>query len=495
MGLIEQSNAQYYTGSEVFFETSSVSTLTCDLKVPLHDDIQGQKSSNYKIFYDPTGSGQQDNYIEYPKDTENGLTSINQNSVNLSLGWSVTSSSTFIDGTFLVQPVTTNGFGALLSVVVFNGQINIISVVNAGNEYVDQQTITIPANSLGLGSVATSSTLNSTCLYTGVNYTVFYDGQNIINFTNSGLPGPISPYTQIAVKIQLNKSSVWDNYGSYEYVSLDDIVNNFIVGYTGPGKILENINRAQVVFFAKRGLQEFSYDTLRSVKSLELSLSPSASVVIPQDYVNYVSMSWVDGTGVKHPIYPTTLTSSPTQPLIQDSEGQPLQDSYEQNVQAAESNTNINWGKLNASNINGLVTTEDLNANIYNWTWWDSVYGQRYGQEPEVSNMNGWFNIDRRKNTINFSSNLKDKLIVLDYISDGLAYDEDTKIPKMAEQALYMHIVYSLVSMMPGMQEYVIRRYKKEKSSSLRNANIRLSNIKLSEFVQVMRGKSKWIKH
>jgi len=36
---------------------------------------------------------------------------------------------------------------------------------------------------------------------------------------------------------------------------------------------------------------------------------------------------------------------------------------------------------------------------------------------------------------------------------------------------------------------------KQEKSAKLRNAKIRLSNIKLSEFVQVMRGKSKWIKH
>ena len=32
-------------------------------------------------------------------------------------------------------------------------------------------------------------------------------------------------------------------------------------------------------------------------------------------------------------------------------------------------------------------------------------------------------------------------------------------------------------------------------SAKLRNAKIRLSNIKLDQIVQVMRGKSKWIKH
>ena len=38
-------------------------------------------------------------------------------------------------------------------------------------------------------------------------------------------------------------------------------------------------------------------------------------------------------------------------------------------------------------------------------------------------------------------------------------------------------------------------RYKKDRYAALRNAKIRLSNIKLGEFIQVMRGKSKWIKH
>ena len=46
-----------------------------------------------------------------------------------------------------------------------------------------------------------------------------------------------------------------------------------------------------------------------------------------------------------------------------------------------------------------------------------------------------------------------------------------------------------------GVPEYIVRRYQKEKSAKLRNAKIRLSNIKLDEIVQVMRGKSKWIKH
>ena len=64
----------------------------------------------------------------------------------------------------------------------------------------------------------------------------------------------------------------------------------------------------------------------------------------------------------------------------------------------------------------------------------------------------------------------------------------------MAEEALYMYIMYNIISTRSNIPEYIINRYRKEKSAKLRNAKIRLSNIKLSEFTQVMRGKSKWIK-
>ena len=86
-------------------------------------------------------------------------------------------------------------------------------------------------------------------------------------------------------------------------------------------------------------------------------------------------------------------------------------------------------------------------------------------------------------------------VIIIEYLSDGLAYDMDTKVPKMAEDALYAYILYNVLAGRANVQEYIVQRLRKEKSAKLRNAKIRLSNIKLDEIVQVMRGKSKWIKH
>jgi hypothetical protein len=65
----------------------------------------------------------------------------------------------------------------------------------------------------------------------------------------------------------------------------------------------------------------------------------------------------------------------------------------------------------------------------------------------------------------------------------------------MAEEAIYMHIAYSILAGRINIPEYVVRRYKVDRRAALRNAKIRLSNVKLKEFTQIMRGKSKWIKH
>ena len=291
--------------------------------------------------------------------------------------------------------------------------------------------------------------------------------------------------------------AVEDNYDSYSYIKLNEIINNFQVAYVGTGKLIPSCERTDIIFHAKRGLQEFSYDTLKSIKSQELSIPPSLSVVIPQDYVNYVKASWIDSLGVKRPIYPANnLTINPGAMPLQDSEGVPTQDNFGENLEGT-SITEARWASADDNIING-----NLNSNLIN-NQFDSLrreefgmgYGQRYGMDPQYAQTNGWFTINHREGKMSFSSDLAGALIVLEYISDGLAYDLDTKVPKMAEEAMYAHISHAVIASRINQPEYVVRRLKQEKSAKLRNAKIRLSNIKLDEIVQVMRGQSKWIKH
>jgi hypothetical protein len=294
--------------------------------------------------------------------------------------------------------------------------------------------------------------------------------------------------------------TVEDNYGSYQYVTLNNIVSNFLVGYVGQYKLLQDAKRSDIIFFTKRAMQEFSYDTLKSIKSAELTVPASLTLVLPQDMVNYVKMSFIDELGVKRPIYPANnLTISPYYTQAQDSSGIPTQDNFGNNLEGT-SITQERWHTANDSFINGNFANDFTNDMwAYNWGelggFIGGAYGQMYGMEGQYAQTNGWFNMNEREGKVSFSSNLVDRLIVLEYISDGLAYDLDSRIPKLAEEAIYAYVLHALISVRINQPEYVVKRLQKEKSAKLRNAKIRLSNIKLDEIVQVMRGKSKWIKN
>ena len=286
---------------------------------------------------------------------------------------------------------------------------------------------------------------------------------------------------------------VEENYGSYSYTKLSDIINNFIVAYVGAGKLIPSVKRTDVIFHAKRAMQEFSYDTLKSINSQELSIPNSLSVAIPQDYVNYVNLYWVDNGGVKHIIMPTRLTSNPKEIPLQSNNGIPVQDNFNNNIDT-ESITEDRWA------TNNLVTREQyIDSTEFGWDFYygENSYksGKIYGLDPQNSNINGYFTINEREGKFSFSSDLVDKVIILEYISDGLSTGLETRIPKMAEEAMYAYISHAIISTRSNQPEYIVSRLRQEKNAKLRNAKIRLSNLKLNEIVQVMRGKSKWIKH
>ena len=110
------------------------------------------------------------------------------------------------------------------------------------------------------------------------------------------------------------------DHGNYQFTSLDDIITQFMVVYVGEGKLITKVKRTEVAFHAQRAMQELSFDTFKSCKSQEITLPPSLQMTLPQDYVNYTKVSWIDSAGIKHLLYPTSKTSNPPNPL-QDSNG------------------------------------------------------------------------------------------------------------------------------------------------------------------------------
>jgi len=430
-----------------------------------------------------------------------------------------------------------------------------------------------------------------------------------------------------------------NDFGSYQFVSLKDIINQFMVIYVGEDKIIPKAKRLDVAFHAQRALAELSFDTLKSVKAQEVTVPASLQMILPQDYVNYTKISTVDSAGIKHLLYPASKTSNPQSSPLQDADGSftlqavgaldasnniivldkeykdilvgmlvvgpyipagtivastsnaadittiTIESSSGIAIFPLQSNTgttltfektdgslflpqkesyiveNLSWNLIDykitgtaseLTNIKvGMIVSHDnfkpgtvvtnvfattivvdklpntavssggeitfVSSELKDSTAWSNyksqtpsennnddyddndnywpINGERYGLDPQHAQVNGSFYIDQILGKIHFSSNIAGKTVILDYISDSLGTDGEMQVHKFAEEAMYKWISHAILSGKANIPEYQVLRFKKERFAAIRTAKLRLSNLKLEELTQILRGKSKQIKH
>jgi len=147
-----------------------------------------------------------------------------------------------------------------------------------------------------------------------------------------------------------------EQFGGYQFISLFDIINQFNVAYVGDNKIIRSIKKADIAFHAQRALQELSFDTLKSFKAQQVEVPPSLQMMLPHDYVNYTKLSWVDGSGIKHPLFPTSNTSNPFE-ILQNTNGQYSFPADTQLISNHDYSTDLqpSWNVIsNATSMTGL---------------------------------------------------------------------------------------------------------------------------------------------
>jgi|TARA_R100000081_G_scaffold47488_1_gene22536 hypothetical protein len=287
------------------------------------------------------------------------------------------------------------------------------------------------------------------------------------------------------------------NWGSYQYVSLSDIVKNFMMMYTGQDKLLANVSRAQIIFHAKRGIQELNYDAFKEIKALELDVCDDLRFILPNDYVNWVRISmFKDGC-----LYPLTenIQINSAKAYLQDNDCNILFDELGNIIQPEQSGLDI--GRINKTN-KSIYLNEGSKYHgqeaylIDNRYYFDFPIGARYGLNSETANSNPTFKIDNKGGVINFSSGMGGETCIVEYISDGMEGGDDSlvSVNKLFEEYIYAYIKYMLINSRVGIQEYVVRRSQKDKSTLLRNAKIRMSNIHPGRLLMNLRAQGNIIK-
>ena len=280
------------------------------------------------------------------------------------------------------------------------------------------------------------------------------------------------------------------NWGSYQYVSLADIINNFMAIYVGNDKQVNNVKRYEAIFHAKQAIKKLNYDAMKSIKTVELYVDSSLKMILPSDYVNYIRIS-INVNGVLRPLHENPRANS-AQGYLQDSNNDVM---FGANGEVLIGQSKLDFYRLTQTVYNG--------AGIYNgaYGWnvdgnWYFGYnvGSRFGLETSEANSLPTFRINN--GVIDFSSDIANNYVVIEYISDGMENGDDTliQVNKFAEDFVYAYVKWALLNNKIGINEYEKQRCKKEKEAEYRNARIRLSNIHPSRLLMSLRGMDKIIK-
>ena len=287
------------------------------------------------------------------------------------------------------------------------------------------------------------------------------------------------------------------NWGSYQFISLTDIVNNFLLMYSGNHSLVNNEERFKVLFHAKRAIQELNYDAFKEIKVLELTVPDMLRYILPSDYVNWVRVSLYKD-GWLRPLSENIQTLS-SKAYLQDNTGRILFDQYGNALSPQYSE--IDYDRLTKIKKSiylnqGNQFNGQLGWNYDGMWYFESNIGTAYGLNTETANFNPTFNVDRKAGVINFDSSMSGQSCILEYVSDGMEQGDNSLITvnKLFEAYIYAAIEYEILSSKFNVQEYVIARARKKRKALLSNAKIRISNIHPGRLLMNLRGMDKQIK-
>jgi len=273
------------------------------------------------------------------------------------------------------------------------------------------------------------------------------------------------------------------NHGAYQYISLPDIINNYMLIYVGNDKIVDNVQKHTVRFHAKQAIKELNYNAFRNIKVLETTVGSDLKLIMPAGYVDYVRIS-LESNGVLFPLSENTKPMSASS-YLRDNNNELLFDNTGEVIYGSS--------ELDAKRLSGSTSTTDEDS-YGNCTQYS--IGQRYGLETSEANTNPRFRINRAAGVIDFDSNMRDKLVVLEYISDGMegGVDADIVINKFFEKYMYLYLSAEILRAKRGISAVEKRSAAKKAEAESRNARIMMSDIDPARLLMTLRGQDKRIK-
>jgi hypothetical protein len=262
-----------------------------------------------------------------------------------------------------------------------------------------------------------------------------------------------------------------DNFGSYQYTNLKDIIDSMLLEAQDDDSFLKNTPRSKLIRHAKQAIREVTRQVANDVIAIEVTVPGSLCWPMPQDYVNYARVSVVE--------YDSVTGSLRLQPLDVN----------------YKINTAIGYLQDNNADIifdeDGLIITAD-SSNGYAKPYKKYNFSTEYQPTLNTSKLSqfGEFTPDERRGMFLFSSDLSDREIVIEYVSDGLQagfLDEEITVHKYLRDTIENWVYFSCIERRRNVpqneKDRALRRYK----TTLHQAKMALANFDLLRIARTLR--------
>jgi len=230
-----------------------------------------------------------------------------------------------------------------------------------------------------------------------------------------------------------------------QFTSVEEIIQDLLIeeGKSSEHEYLRYFN------IALNGLKELNFDTVRQIKTIELTIDHKNTVSLPLDYVTYIAIAVSNGETLNY------LGKKNKMNLVRNSEA-----------------------------ITSSSVTEDPPMFTDN-TPGDGLWG-RYGQGGG-NNANGYYRENLDSGTIEFSGS--GSTIILEYISDGSSDLEgkEIKIHSFAQEALKAYIYWRSIHRKRAINMNEKMVAKKEYYNQKRLARARMQSFNKQEAMQTTR--------
>lgn len=261
-----------------------------------------------------------------------------------------------------------------------------------------------------------------------------------------------------------------DSLGQYQYTSLKDVIDSMLLETQDEDSYLKNVSRAKIIRHAKQAIREVTRQASNDVLAIEVTVPTSLCWPMPQDYVNYARVSVVTrdlNTGSLR-LQPLDVNFKMNTAIgyVQDHEAEIIFD------------------------IDGLIITAD-SSNGYAKPY--KRYGFNNSYQPSINasklSQFGEFTPDERRGMFLFSSDLSDKEIVIEYVSDGLQadlLDEEITIHKYLRDTVENWVYFSCIERKRNVpaneKDRALKRYK----TTLHQSKMALANFDLLRIARIM---------